>query len=51
MNQRELVSVHVKHRDRMVVLCSIQRRSSFLELVHEGVPPRSHTQREVHFGA
>ncbi len=34
VNQRELVSIHVKHRDWMVVLCCIEGRSCFLKLVH-----------------
>src|SRR5258708_3445049 len=30
----------------MVVLCRVQRRSRFLELVHEDVSPRCHTHRD-----
>jgi hypothetical protein len=48
VNQRELISVHVKHRHGMVVLSRIERRSCFLHFVHDGVSPRGHAQRGVH---
>src|SRR5712664_2787008 len=31
----------------MVVLCRVQRRSRFLELVHQDVSPRGHAHRDV----
>ena len=47
VDQIELVRVDVEHRDRVVVFGGVERRSRFLEFVHQHIAARSHAHAEV----